>query len=125
MKNCKAICSLLAVLILLCSISVSAFAQTPPDLIDPPPAASSHLESEAAATMDPLPQAADITPEPSEASTPSEQSTAPEDAEIQDNQEEALAPRSSNTPYFIGAVIAVLVLIGVALYCKFNGNGNR
>jgi len=30
--------------------------------------------------------------------------------------------RNGNTPYFIGAGIAVLVFTGVALYCKNNGN---
>ena len=30
--------------------------------------------------------------------------------------------RSSNTPYFIGAGIAILLFIGVAIYCKKHGN---
>ena len=30
--------------------------------------------------------------------------------------------RSSNTPYFVGAGIAILVFIGVAFYCKNNGH---
>ena len=41
-------------------------------------------------------------------------------------EDDALAvpepPKSTNTPYFIGAGIAVLVFIGVAFYCKYNGN---
>ena len=30
--------------------------------------------------------------------------------------------RSSNTPFFIGALLAVLMFAGVALYCKARGN---
>lgn len=30
--------------------------------------------------------------------------------------------RSSNTPFFVGAVLAVLMFVGVALYCKAKGN---
>ena len=29
---------------------------------------------------------------------------------------------AGNGPYFLGAVIAVLVLIGVAVFCKFKGD---
>jgi len=37
--------------------------------------------------------------------------------------EELPAPqRSSNTPYFIGAGIAILLFISVAIYCKKHGN---
>ena len=35
----------------------------------------------------------------------------------------AVSPQTGgNTPYFIGAGIAVLVFVGVAFYCKHNGN---
>lgn len=81
----------------------------------------------------------DITPdtpyEPSQQDEVSvgEQVPADKDGEVgdtsltEDNREDTQpqkAPSSnkgSNTPYFVGAVIAVLVFIGVALYCKFNG----
>ena len=34
-----------------------------------------------------------------------------------------IAPaRSSNSPFFVGAVLAALMFIGVALYCKAKGN---
>ena len=41
------------------------------------------------------------------------------------SEEESVPPApqgSSNTPYFVGAVIAVLLFIGVAIYCKKHGN---
>jgi len=31
-------------------------------------------------------------------------------------------PQNSNTPFFIGALISVLIFLGVALYCKAKGN---
>lgn len=31
-------------------------------------------------------------------------------------------PATGNGPYFLGAGIAVLVLIGVAVFCKFKGD---
>ena len=33
----------------------------------------------------------------------------------------AAEPLAGNGPYFLGAGIAVLVLIGVAIFCKFKG----
>lgn len=33
-----------------------------------------------------------------------------------------LLKTSGNGPYFLGAGIAVLVFIGVAIFCKFKGN---
>ena len=59
----------------------------------------------------------------------SDQSEAPiqaADAAVEEIAEpESLPPpvtRSSNTPYFVGAGIAILVFIGVAFYCKNNGH---
>ena len=37
-------------------------------------------------------------------------------------EEQPPASKNTNTPYFIGAGIAVLLFIGVALYCRANGN---
>lgn len=129
MKNCKAICFLLLALVLLCSLSLAALADTPPDIIDPPALSSPQAQAEASVSVEPPPQVLDITPDSSDAEqsgpselAPSSQPEAPEDARDQGSQEEdAPAARGSNTPYFVGAVIAVLVLIGVALYCKYNG----
>lgn len=123
MKNCKVLCSLLLTLALLCSFSVAAFADTPPDLLDTPALSS------ASVSVEPLPEAVDITPG-SPASEPSSslsepassgQPEASEEAQEQSVREEAAAPRRSNLPYFIGAAFAVLALICVALFCKFNG----
>ena len=35
---------------------------------------------------------------------------------------ETAEPSAGNGPYFLGAGIAVLVLIGVAVFCKFKGD---
>ena len=35
---------------------------------------------------------------------------------------ETADPPAGNGPYFLGAGIAVLVLIGVAVFCKFKGD---
>ena len=53
-----------------------------------------------------------------------EEGEAPAEDEIMPvEMPETPAPKKSgNSPYFIGAGIAVLVFIGVAFYCKTNGN---
>ena len=40
----------------------------------------------------------------------------------EETQTDSAPQKSNNTPFFIGAGIAVLLFIGVALYCKANGN---
>jgi len=53
---------------------------------------------------------------------------APEGDYAPDTEEDGAAAttpaRSSNTPLFVGAGIAVLMFIGVAIYCKTHGNKN-
>ena len=64
-------------------------------------------------------------PEQAETETPAAQEedpAQPEETEATVAEESSAAPESGNTPYFIGAAIAVLVFIGVAFYCKSNGN---
>lgn len=42
---------------------------------------------------------------------------------VQSEAETASAPsKNNNTPFFMGAGIAVLMFVGVALYCKKNGH---
>jgi len=54
--------------------------------------------------------------------TPS-QGEAPELEIIPEGLTPPSAPQgSSNTPYFVGAGIAILLFIGVAVYCKKHGN---
>lgn len=56
------------------------------------------------------------------------QGEAPDGPQARDGAENAeeeaqTAPRkNNNTPFFIGAGIAVLMFAGVAVYCKTNGN---
>jgi uncharacterized membrane protein len=58
-----------------------------------------------------------------DAESPDEQDDTPAQPEAEEAAEEPAEPiDSGNTPYFIGAVIAVLVFLGVAFYCKTNGN---
>lgn len=42
--------------------------------------------------------------------------------EIAPQEVQPVQRKSSNTPYLVGAGIAVLLFIGVALYCRANGN---
>lgn len=123
----KKLASFAFAFMLLCSISVAALADSPPDL-DNSVLSSSQVDIEGTSSIEPLPLVVEIIPASSETfvsqedPTPSGQSEISEDAREQDNQaEEAPNRRNSNTPYFVGAVIAVMILIGVALYCRFNG----
>ena len=47
-----------------------------------------------------------------------------ENQENENNTQGEASSQGSNAPFFIGAIISVLLFIGVALYCKFNGNKN-
>lgn len=135
MKKIKSLLSLALALVFVCTgaIAVSASASLPDET---PPA----ITESAADTGIPeqTPQIVDVTPD-----TPYEETS--DDTTVEDNaavpisdgdtdpaeesqEEQQPQPdrkKSSNTPYFVGAVIAVIIFIGVALYCKFNGGGAR
>jgi hypothetical protein len=56
------------------------------------------------------------------ASTQGEALIEEESALEEEHPAEPARSRSGNTPLFIGAGIAALLFIGVALYCRANGN---
>ena len=105
----KTVISLALALLLLASFSLSASAQATP------------AESEQTTVV----QLDDLTPpeqaEPEKPATQDETPAQPEETE-EAAVEAPIAPESGNTPYFIGAGVALLVFIGVAFYCKANGN---
>lgn len=131
MKNIKPILSLAIALVFICSGAIAVSASAPlPD--EPLPAVA-----EAAQT----PQVVDIIPDMTYEETAAESvkkdtaagdnaavPVSDDDTNLEEESQEEQQPqparkKSNNTPYFVGAVIAVIVFIGVALYCKFNGGG--
>ncbi len=104
----KTVISLALALLLLASFSVLASAQAAP------------AEGEQTTVV----QLDDMTPpEQAESELPASQEEDPaQPSESATQETPAATPESGNTPYFIGAAIAVLVFIGVAFYCKSNGN---
>ena len=103
----KTVVSLMLALMLLVSFSVFASAQ----------AAPAELEQTTVVQLDDMTQ-----PEQAESEPPVVQGEAPAQPDETTAEETLAEPQSGNTPYFIGAGIAVLVFIGVAFYCKTNGN---
>lgn len=117
MKNKTPFLSLLLAILIMCSVSMVVSASTvPPKNWEAP--SISLVETEAANSGDSIMPEADIPTIQGEALSGQEASVETE------NEEEAAMPtsKSSNTPFFIGAGIAVAVFAGVALYCSKNGN---
>lgn len=119
MKKIKSIFPFMLALVLLFSIGVTAFADEliPQDL---PNTQVQSMEEDAAADLIPgisteeeLPTIIDITPSDSVEDETDEPAVAEEQPQPQKN---------SNTPYLVGAVLAVVLFIGVAVFCKFKGN---
>lgn len=125
MKNIKLFLSLVLALVFVCTGAIAV-------------SASTALPDEAAVESAQTPQVVEITPDtPYEdttdetaaednAAVPASDGDAGLEEESQEEQQtQPVRKESNNTPYFVGAVIAVIVFIGVALYCKFNGDGAR
>lgn len=113
MKKMKSIWILLFTLVLLCSLSTVAFAESPSKPMDLPILVESLQEVE---PEDPTPEVVEVIPAPSDA---------PESATLEEPETKAeatLVQEKSNTPYYVGAVFAVLLFAGVAVYCKCKGN---
>lgn len=110
MKRIKNLFVLLFVMMALCCTGVTAFAQTGAKASAPPIAYSEPVGDEA--------DKAPISASPAEQIEPElpEESPAP--------QQETAAAQSaggSNIPYYVGAGMAVLVFIGVTIFCKIKG----
>ncbi len=101
MKQKRILAALVLTLVLVVSLSMAVYAQTMP----------------ATAVGDTQADTQAITESTAEQGEAPAQPEEPEDAEP-----ETTSPGGGNTPYFIGAGIAVLVFLGVAFYCKTNGN---
>lgn len=122
MKTIKSVFSLLLTIALVFTIGTVAFASSESAA---PPESQMVTEDAVSETYDgyaaePLESVIDITP-PDE-----EDNTQPGDiADIQQPEAaDEMAPQSSgsNTPYLVGAVLALALFVGVALFCKFKGN---
>jgi len=119
MKKLRAIFPFMLALVLMFSIGVTAFADEPAAM-DIPANPVQSLEEDAAAdpipgviTEEELPAVVDITP-----ADPVDEAVAEPAAAVEQPQ----PAKSSNTPYLVGAVLAVALFIGVAVFCKFKGN---
>jgi hypothetical protein len=118
MKKTKTILTLTLALIYLCTAVFAVSAENLPFATSPAATAASYEEA---------PQIVDITPreeqEDGDVAMLAKDGETAED-EIQEENQQPDVKKDGNTPYFVGAIIAVLVFIGVVLYCKFNGGGN-
>jgi|GEM_PF-5728236 len=118
MKKLRAIFPFMMALVLMFSIGVTAFADEPVQNLPENPVQS--MAEDAAAdpipgviTEEELPADVDITP-----ADPVDEAV----AEPAAAEEQPQPAKSSNTPYLVGAVLAVALFIGVAVFCKFKGN---
>ena len=114
MKNRTELLSLLLTLLLIFTAGISVYASPAPDT-------NGQAASEAIISQLPTTDNSDVRddspaqPEEDAIETPAEENES-------ETVTASTSPKSSNTPFFIGAVIAVILFIGVAMYCKFNGN---
>ena len=115
MKPMKSLLVLMLAVLMLCCTGVVAFAQTSAETSVPPIVIGEEQTEDP--VLDPLAEAQNITPDMLDESAAPEQD---QDTAAAEQRPE----RDSNIPYFIGAGIAVLVFIGVAVFCKYKGNNN-
>ena len=110
MKRVKKLFALLFVIAALCCTGVTAFAQASAETASPPPTVYSEpaeAESGGEPVIEQLPE--------------SDLAENPEESPIQQEDGAEQPDSGSNVPYFAGAGIAVLVFIGVAIFCKIKG----
>jgi len=120
MKKKASLITLLLALMLVFSVSMAVSASAVPNTAGENPAIS---QTETAALAFDAVESAEV-------DIPTIQGDSPSGPEAPDGEEQAaeetqadsVPQKSNNTPFFIGAGIAVLLFIGVALYCKANGN---
>ena len=112
--------SLLFALLLLFSIGMAVSASPVPNAAGETPAIS-QAETAAPASDDLENPGADSSAVQGVSPTGPEATDGEEQA-AEETQTDSAPQKSNNTPFFIGAGIAVLLFIGVALYCKANGN---
>lgn len=110
MKRIKNLFALLCVIMVLCCTGVTAFAQANADPSAPPAAYSEPVGDEDDQAPAPASLAESAAPELPEESPAPQQETAAE-----------RPAQGSNIPYYVGAGIAVLVFIGVTIFCKIKG----
>lgn len=114
LKKVKSLFILMLAIIMLCCAGMTAYAQTSDSGV--PPVSDDALVSvdtesgESGPEMDLL----------EEGSLPDGE-TLPGSQEKTVEKQQTESEQSGNTPYFIGAGVAVLVFIGVAVFCKIKG----
>ena len=115
MKKTKKLVVLILALVTICCIGVTAYAETASteDIAASDSTFSQDLDSMPLdSELEPLPEVREVTPDTLE--IPVEEETP---AVL-----EGGLKQSNTLPYFVGAGIAVIVFIGVAVFCKFKGN---
>lgn len=110
MKRIKNLFALLFVMLVLCCTGITAFAQVGAEPSAPPAAYSEPAENETDQAPDPASLA-----EPAASELPKESPAPQQEAVVEQ------PAQGSNIPYYVGAGIAVLVFIGVTIFCKIKG----
>lgn len=120
MKRFRSLFVLIFAVMMLCCAGMTAFAQSPVDTSIPPipGTALSGLEDQPdEPVLDPLADAVDSLPDDTQedpAGDPEPDAAAGAEQPGED----------SDMPYFIGAGAAVLLLIGVTVFCKYKGTNH-
>jgi len=122
MRNKNIFALMLALMLLvICALSVSASADAAPGDVPAQSEAVSPGDETGVSAMEDSAAGRPVVLEGSEVQEGGgEQDTGEDIAPLE--EEQPPARQNNNTPYFIGAGIAVLLFIGVALYCRANGN---
>lgn len=114
MKQIKSLFILMLAIVTLCCTGMTAYAWTPDAGVS---SVSDHTSvSVDTESGEPVPEM-DLL---EEGSLPDGE-TLPESQEKTVEKRQAESAQSGNTPYFIGAGVAVLIFIGVAVFCKIKG----
>jgi len=122
MRNKNIFALILALMLLvICSLSVSASADALPGEVPAQSDIANPVDETGVSVIEDSAAGRPVVLEGSEVQDGGgEQETGEDIAPLE--EEQPPASKNTNTPYFIGAGIAVLLFIGVALYCRANGN---
>jgi len=128
MKQSKSIIAMLFALILMFSISTAVFASSDNQVYDFDSITSSALSNSIAEDIPDwqIPDSIlDNTERSPDISSSIDSEDSPQESALEESKPDTVKQKNANTPYFVGAVIAILVFAGVAVYCRQNGTQGR
>ena len=128
MKQSKSIITLLFALVLMFSISTAVFASSDNQVYDFGSITSSALSNSIAENVPDLQIPDSIlnnTEQSLDISSSIDSEDSPQESALEEFKPDTVKQKNANTPYFVGAVIAILVFAGVAVYCRQNGTQGR